>query len=139
MNSLLALVAALLLAGCASSGPLSILPDVPPDQAGTIVVARNNNLIGAAIAYIVSLDGVRVLAITVGQYARLPVRAGDHMISVGCGGISESGVRVTVAPGAERYVVLSPNVTSCADMDLVPEAEGRAFIADRTRIEMSRP
>ena len=70
-----------ILIGC-THGLIGSLPHIDSNAAELIVI-RDHAFTGSGVSYKVTLDDQDVLAIRVGEYAKLPVAAGVHKIGVG--------------------------------------------------------
>jgi hypothetical protein len=122
------------IAGCASSGRVGELPVIAAGQAaGKLVLIRSSNLIGAANAYYVALDGKDVFAIRSGENTELKVAEGEHYVAVKCfGGFTptwkEESIKFTASPAKANFFEISPS-TSCAKIAAVSEDDGKKAVA----------
>lgn len=122
-------------------GQIGIRPAVTAgDAAAQVIVARNRNPIGAANSNEVTVDGTKVLAIRVGEYARLTLDPGNHTLGVRCFGgwipmWNEDRIDVSLAPKAVKYFLISPSGgLACSEIEPVDERAGEEYVRGGTEI-----
>jgi hypothetical protein len=132
MRRLLAIVSALLIAGCAH-GQLSSLPEIEnPENAAEIFIVRNKNFIGSTNSYTVALDGKDIFAIRIGEYTKFKVTPDQHYLTLKCfGGWSPTWKKMTIIvpcqPHEKYYLILSPD-SRCAEIEILLPDEGAEWI-----------
>jgi hypothetical protein len=131
-------VVVLLLAGCVSSGLIGPLPTLTDaDNAAEIVVGRENRFAGSALTLPVTLDGVRVYGLRVGEHAVMKVNPGDHVVGTQNQGITFAWEDVTVLVRAEPrrnyYFRLDPAFGHVLMNAITPEA-GRVLMSKTRRV-----
>ena len=142
MKSLLVLVSAILIAGCAS-GPLTRLPTIEDEKrSGEVTVIRTSNFIGVAVSYIITLNGAEIFGIRSGQYTKFKLNKGEYEIGVKCFGGSDAtwkldSIRFSVTSNSSSYFLVSPNL-SCAAIKSITDAEALKRIQNSKYISMEQ-
>ena len=142
MKSLLVLVSAILIAGCAS-GPLSRLPTIEDEKrSGDVTVIRTRNIYAGAVSYIITLNGAEILGIRSGQYTNFKLNEGEYEIGVKCFGGSGTtwrldSLRFNVTSMSTSYFLVGPNL-SCASIEIITEAEALNRIQNSKYISMEQ-
>ena len=131
-------VVLLLLAGCVSSGLIGPLPTVmDADNAAEIVVGREDRFAGSALTLPVTLDGVRVYGLRVGEHAVMKVNPGDHVVGTQYQGITFAWEDVTVLVRAEPrrsyYFRIDPAFGQVLMNAITPEA-GRVLMSKTRQV-----
>ena len=146
IKSLLVLVSAILIAGCAS-GPLTRLPTIEDEKrSGEVAVIRISSFYGAAVSYIITLNGAEIFGIRSGQYTKFKLNEGEYEIGVKCyvmGPICWGGPRrldslkFSATSNSSSYFLVSPNF-SCAGIKQITEAEALKRIQNSKYISMEQ-
>ncbi|MEJ2364442.1 MAG: hypothetical protein P8075_06415 [Deltaproteobacteria bacterium] len=142
MKSLLVLVSAILIMGCAS-GPLTRLPTIEDEKrSGEVTLIRTSNFIGVAVSYIITLNGAEIFGIRSGQYTKFKLNEGEYEIGVKCFGGSGStwrldSIRFNATSNSNSYFLVSPNY-SCAGIKQITEAEALKRIQNSKYISMEQ-
>ena len=142
MKSLLVLVSAILIAGCAS-GPLTKLPTIEDEtRCGDVTVIRASNIYAGAVSYIITLNAAEIFGIRSGQYTNFKLDEGEYEIGVKCFGGSGAtwkldSLRFSVTPNRSSYFLVSPNL-SCANIEAITEAEALNRIQHSKYISMEQ-
>ena len=147
IKSLLVLVSAILIAGCAS-GPLTRLPTIEDEKrSGEVTVIRISSFIGVAGSYIIILNGAEIFGIRSGQYTKFKLNEGEYEIGVKCsdlmGPICFGGPRrldslkFSATSNSSSYFLVSPNF-SCAGIKQITEAEALKRIQNSKYISMEQ-
>lgn len=142
MKSLLVLVSAILIAGCAS-GPLTRLPTIEDEKrSGEVAVIRISSLIQAAVSHIITLNGAEIFGIRSGQYTNFKLNEGEYEIGVKCFGGSGStwrldSLRFSVTSMSSSYFLVGPNL-SCASIEPITEEEALNKIQNSKYISMEQ-
>ena len=137
-------LAAIFLAGCATSGRIGELPKIDnPAAGGKVVVVRISSFVGAANTYTVALDGSDLFHIRSGEHTDFLVQPGEHYIAVKCfGGWSptwkEDSKKFVASAATANYFKISPSM-SCADIIPVAAAEANALLLSSKFIDLSKP
>jgi len=140
MKSLLVLVSAILIAGCAS-GPLTKLPTIEDEKrCGDVTVIRTSNIYAGAVSYIITLNAAEIFGIRSGQYTNFKLNEGEYEIGVKCFGGSGAtwkldSLRFSVTSNSSSYFLVSPNL-SCANIEAITEAEALNRIQHSKYISM---
>jgi hypothetical protein len=136
----LLVVVALLLTGCVSSGLVGQLPTVTDaDNAADIVVGREGRVTGSALTLPVTLDGVRVYELRVGEHAVMKVNPGNHIVGTQYQGIAlawedeDVTVLVRAEPRRSYYFHIDLAFGQVVLNAITPEA-GRALMSKTTRV-----
>lgn len=138
------IIAACILTGCASAGRIGTLPVVTDSTASsTLVLIRATNIVGMANSNYVALDGIDVFSIRSGDNTHFAIPAGQHTIAVKCfGGWTPTWKEDSKEFIAERnrpsYFAISPSM-SCAQIERVSEAEGKALLTNTTFVDPATP
>jgi hypothetical protein len=142
MKSLLVLVSAILIAGCAS-GFLTRLPTIEDEKrSGDVTVIRTRNIYAGAVSYIITLNGAEILGIRSGQYTNFKLNEGEYEIGVKCFGGSGTtwrldSLRFSVTSMSTSYFLVGPNL-SCASIEIITEAEALNRIQNSKYISMEQ-
>ena len=148
IKSLLVLVSAILIAGCAS-GPLTRLPTIEDEKrSGEVTVIRISSFIGVAGSYIIILNGAEIFGIRSGQYTKFKLNEGEYEIGVKClvgpicwGGSSPTwrldSLKFSATSNSSSYFLVSPNF-SCAGIKQITEAEALKRIQNSKYISMEQ-
>lgn len=140
MKSLLVLISAILIAGCAS-GPLTKLPTIEDEKrCGDVTVIRTSNIYAGAVSYIITLNAAEIFGIRSGQYTNFKLNEGEYEIGVKCFGGSGAtwkldSLRFSVTSNSSSYFLVSPNL-SCANIEAITEAEALNRIQHSKYISM---
>jgi hypothetical protein len=137
----LAAMVFLLLTGCVSSGLIGPLPTVADaDNAAEIIIGRESRFAGSALTLPVTVDGVRIYGLRVGEHAVMKANPGDHIIGTQYQGITfaweDVSVLVRTEPRRSYYFRIDPGFGQPLLNAITPEA-GRALMSKTTRV--SRP
>ncbi|MDW3687852.1 hypothetical protein RA280_40230 [Cupriavidus sp. CV2] len=122
------------LVGCASSGRIGQLPEVPEGTPSSqLVLIRSSNIIGAMNSYYVALDGRDVFSIGSGENINFSVPLGEHTVSVKCfGGWSptwkEDGMKFVAQRDRASYFEISPTM-SCAKIVEIESEEAKKLVS----------
>ena len=137
-RSLAAIVLALIVAGCVSTGALGPLPAVSdPSNAAEIVVGRERRFLGSGPTVPVTLDGVRLFGLRVGQYVVIKVDPGDHIVGTQYMGITFGWEDVTVLVRAEangRYYFRIDPAMGQLLLNAISADAARALMSNATRV-----
>jgi len=149
IKSLLVLVSAILIAGCAS-GPLTRLPTIEDEKrSGEVTVIRISSFFGVAVSYIITLNGFEIFGIRSGQYTKFKLNEGEYEIGVKayvmgpiCWGGPPSNWRLdslkfSATSNSSSYFLVSPNITG-AGIKQITEAEALKRIQNSKYISMEQ-
>ena len=133
--SAIAVVAAILLGGCAASGPKlaeikSTMAPLPADQ-GRIYFYRSSSMFGAAIQPDIRLNGEVVGSSKPGGFFYRDVKGGNQTVSTSTE--VERQLTFTIAAKEVRYVRTSPSfglLVGRVQPELVPSEEAEKELAD---------
>ncbi|KTC10565.1 hypothetical protein AO391_26435 [Pseudomonas marginalis ICMP 9505] len=131
MRILIAAVAMMVLAGCATSplpaenadpvpGSRVFAFQAPLEGKSSLIVTRDKGFVGSACNTNISIDGTRAAAIGSGETANFHLTPGEHMISASsCGsGLKEREVSIPTG-STKRYRI---SIDSAMSLDLSPTA-----------------
>lgn len=148
-RSVIIVLAALFLAGCAAnydlSGRIGELPKIDnPSESGKVVVVRTSNPIGFIVNYTIVLDLWDLFYIKSGEYTEFLVPPGDHSIAVKCYagipyGWQIDSTKFVASAGAENYFKVRPNLSPCARIIPVSADEANALLRSSKFIDLSKP
>src|SRR6266705_2038216 len=132
------LLSIVLLAGCSVSpgliGPLPTVSD--KDNAAEIIVIRESRVSGSLQTFPVTLDGVRIYGLQVGEYAVMTVTPGDHIVGTQYPNIpvgwEDVNVSVRVEPRRRYYFRIDPAVGQLLVNPITPE-DGRTLMSKTKR------
>lgn len=119
--------------GCASSGAIGTLPQIQDvNSAGDVFVIRESSIVGAAMSYVVTVDGNDIFEIGSGQYTKFKLNQGRYNIGVKCFGgwtpsTKEESVQVAVKANGSSFLVIAPNAR-CAGIRQESEETGQREI-----------
>ena len=133
--SAILVIAAVLLGGCASSGPKlaeikTTMTPLAADQ-GRVYFYRSSSMFGAAIQPDIRLNGEVVGSSKPGGFFYKDVKGGNQTVSTSTE--VERQLTFTLAPKETRYVRTSPSLgllVGRVQPELVPQAEAEKEIAD---------
>lgn len=101
------LLAALLMAGCAS-GPINPTPPIStPNATATVTIERNKSLVGAPATMFFVINNERVYALQIGQRWSFRIDAGEHRFGYDLG-FNNCRQRVMLRPGGRYFIKLTP-------------------------------
>lgn len=139
----ISLFLALLLVGCAS-GPTGKPPVVNANEPfGEIFVIRENAFIGGGMSVYITVDGVDIFAIRVGQYTKFKLPVGQHSIGVksmdnwGYTWDEQDYKEINVSAGLETYFVIDLGFTGSA-IKKVDKKEGIEMMKENEYISMDQ-
>jgi hypothetical protein len=146
-RSIIIVLAALFLAGCAAnydlSGRIGELPKTDnPSESGKVVVVRTSNPIAFIVNYTIILDLWDLFYIKSGEYTEFLVPPGDHSIAVKCKGdrgIEIDSTKFVASAGAVNYFKVRPNLNPCARIIPVSADEANALLRSKKFIDLSKP
>ena len=146
-RSIIIILAALFLAGCAAnydlSGRIGELPKIDnPSESGKVVVVRTSNPIGFIVNYTIVLDLWDLFYIKSGEHTEFLVPPGDHSIAVKCygdRGIEVDSTKFVASAGAVNYFKVRPNLSPCARIIPVSADEANALLRSSKFIDLSKP
>lgn len=115
-RSIIIILAAMFLAGCAAnydlSGRIGKLPKIDnPAESGKVVVVRTSNPIGCLVNYTIVLDSWDLFYIKSGEYTEFLVPPGEHSIAVKCfgdGSIDLDSKKFVASASAVSYFKVRP-------------------------------
>ncbi|BFM13209.1 hypothetical protein R50072_33620 [Simiduia litorea] len=143
MHKLLIMLLVSALSGCVGPrGALNPLPKVvSPTDTAEIFILRNNNFAGSAVNYRVTLDGLEILGIGIGEHTSFQVDSGQHAIGVICNGGWAPGdhfneKRVYMEPGSVHYFMARAGGV-CAVIEVINEQVAKKYIKSDKFIELS--
>ena len=134
-----------LAAGCAH-GPIGTLPTAPPlHEAAEVFAIRPSDGIGVIRnwnKYRITWDGQEVFGIGEGEYASFNVAPGMHSIGVRCfGGFTptwkEDRLEARFTARMRYYFLVSRSV-SCAEIKVLTDTEGPAWLSRSRNVESDR-
>ena len=98
-----------LVSSCASTGSKIAFHEETPANEGDVIVYvyRMPSMVGAAVAWVVRLDGQDVAVLRQNAYIALHTTPGAHEIKVGDNPIGLAGVVVEATTGDKRMALLS--------------------------------
>lgn len=132
------IVLALLLTGCVSTGTLGPLPAVSDvSNAAEIVVGRERRFVGSGNTLPVTLDGVRLFGLRVGEHVVVKVDPGDHIVGTQYMGLTFGWEDVTVVVRAEpkgRYYFRIDPAMGQALLNPISAEAGRALMSNTARV-----
>jgi hypothetical protein len=96
------------------------------DNAAEIVVDRESRFVGSGLTLRVTLDGVRIYGLRVGEHAVMKVDPGDHIVGTQYQGITfaweDVTVLVHVEPRRSYYFRIDPALGQALINVITPEA-----------------
>ena len=119
MKALISIISlCVLVTACATGGRMGDLPQLDPAApAGKVVVIRESNFIGGALAYYVLVDEKEIFSILSGQYTEFQMAPGEYDLATRMfGGWSptwkENVVHLELKPSETRYLFIWPKANS---------------------------
>lgn len=128
------------LTGCATQGKLSTLPEVEDKStACNVFIIRKSSMFGAAISYTIAIDHQDIVAITSGDYTKITVASGSHIITAKYPrqmflGTAESSMGFECKPGKNTYILVSPGIT--VGLEVLSEGKGSSLIQTSEYVDL---
>lgn len=110
--TILSVILACYLSGCAYSGSLAPLPLIQNGESAEVILIRESAFTNGGASFIINLNGIDVFAIANGSYEILHIPSGDHTLIAKIFGSPEttkdSVAQLSLSSGERKYFSMSP-------------------------------